>query len=87
MKVSASVDQNTGELGSLYVQFSEEPVARTLALRDPDDPELLLDLDKNNGVRGMEVLSLALLKTICQAITKRLPAEYKSQVSELCEMA
>jgi len=85
MRASASVDNETNELGSLYVQFSERPIAKTVPVRNPDDPEMLIDVTDKNEIVGIEVLSAALLRGICEAVAKRMPRQYKDQVTELCE--
>ncbi|MBE3123751.1 MAG: DUF2283 domain-containing protein [Planctomycetes bacterium] len=84
MKATASVHKRTGELGSLYVQFSSAHVAKTVPVKDPDDPDMLIDLDKSGRIVGMELLGMDILREVCKSIAKGMPKPYKGQLSELC---
>jgi len=84
MRAIASVNGQTGEVGSLYVQFTTAPIVKTVPVKNPDDPDILIDLDGQNDVVGVEVLNLSLLRAICTSIKRRIPEPYKEQVSELC---
>ena len=85
MKLTASVNPETGQLGTVYVQFSETPVAKTVPVKNASDPEALVDLDKDDRVVGIEILAMSILRKICGAISKPLPRKYASQVEGLCE--
>jgi hypothetical protein len=85
MKINASRHPETGQLGSVYVQFTDEPIAKTVPAKKAEDPEVLIDLDKNNRLVGVEVLSLPLLKAFCKSLAVGLPPKYASQVEDLCQ--
>ena len=87
MKMEFSVDPRTNRLGPLYISFSDKAVEKTVPAVDPADPEVLIDLDKNDDVVGIEILSpagIATLKEFCQALTKRVPQRFRKQVKKRC---
>jgi uncharacterized protein YuzE len=85
--ISASVNPETGHVGSLYIRFLNQPVAKTVPVKDPCDPELLLDLDKRNRLVGIEILAADMLRDFCRNISKELPRQYASKLAAYCETA
>jgi uncharacterized protein YuzE len=84
MKTTISIDEQSGELGSVYVRFSEAAVAKTIPGKNPDDPDVLIDVDAKGQIVGVELLNSDVLRNICASIVKGVPAPYKAKVSELC---
>jgi uncharacterized protein YuzE len=87
MKLNTNSDPKTGQVGSFYVRIHDAPVARTVPVKDPEDPEMLVDLDAKGRVVGVEVLGLDMMHALCKQIAKHLPSPYKNEVQELCETA
>ena len=85
MKLNVNTDPKTGQIGSLYLRLSEAAVAKTVAVKDENDPECLVDLDSHGKLVGIEVLGLDMIQEFCNMISKRLPRPYKAKVRELCE--
>jgi len=84
MRISASVHPETGQVGSLYVQFADGPVAKTVPVRTASDPEALVDVGEEGQLIGVEVLSPSRLNAICTLIAKGLPKKYAKKVDDLC---
>jgi uncharacterized protein YuzE len=84
MKITPSVNPETGHIGSIYVQLTDEPVAKTVPGKNPADPELLIDLDGKGELVGVEILASALMREFCDLISKGLPKRYANKVGELC---
>jgi|WetSurMetagenome_2_1015567.scaffolds.fasta_scaffold15708_2 uncharacterized protein YuzE len=80
-----NTDPKTGQVGSLYLRLSEAAVAKTVPVKDAEDPECLVDLDRHGKVVGVEVLGQDMIQEVCAMIAKRLPRPYKAEVRELCE--
>ena len=87
MKVTTSVNPETGQIGSLYVQFTEKPVAKTVPAKDPADPALLIDLDDKGQLVGIEILAIALMREFCGIISRDLPKTYADKIDKLCGTA
>jgi hypothetical protein len=84
MRISASVHPKTGQLGSLYVQFADGPVAQTIPVKNASDPEALVDIGQGGQLIGVEVLSMSRLGEICALVAKGLPKKYAKKVGDLC---
>jgi hypothetical protein len=84
MKVTTSVNPETGQIGSLYVQFTDKPVAKTVPVKNPTDPSLLMDLDGKGQLVGIEILASDLLREFCGLISRDLPKRYANKVDEYC---
>jgi len=84
MSLHPSTDPKTGGVLSVYVQISDARVARTVPAGAAKDPSMLIDLDKDGQVVGVEVLSAEFLRKVCNAMVPRIPAPYQDQVREAC---
>ena len=84
MKLDASVDPKTNRIGSLYIRFSEAQIETTIPVRDPNDPDILIDLDKKQQVVGIEVLGLEFMKQLCKSIVRNVPKPYRQKVKDRC---
>jgi uncharacterized protein YuzE len=84
MKLDASVDPKTNRIGSLYIRFSEAEILTTIPLRDPNDPDILIDLDKKEQLVGIEVLGLDFMKQLCKSIVNNVPKAYRKKVRDQC---
>jgi len=84
MKLDVSVDPKTNRIGSLYIRFSEAEIETTIPARDPNDPDILIDLDKKQRLVGIEVLGLEFMKQLCESIVRNVPRPYRKKVKDQC---
>jgi uncharacterized protein YuzE len=84
MKLDVSVDPKTHRIGSLYIRFSDAKIETTIPASDPNDPDILIDLDKKDRLVGIEVLGLEFMKQLCKSIVSNVPRAYRKRVRDLC---
>ena len=84
MKLDASVDPKTNRAGTLYIRFSDARIETTIAASDPNDPDILIDLDKQQQVVGIEVLGQEFMKQLCKSIVRNVPTQYRKKVKDQC---
>lgn len=85
MEIDANTDPQTGQIGSIYMRISSASVNKTVPFKNANDPELLIDLDTEGKVVGVEVLGLKRMHELCEFIAKHLPQPYRAEVKEYCE--
>ena len=84
MKLDVSVDPKTNRIGSLYIRFSDAKIETTIPASDPNDPDILIDLDKKDRLVGIEVLGLEFMKELCKSIVSNVPRAYRKKVRDRC---
>jgi uncharacterized protein YuzE len=59
---------NTKQIGSLYLRWSESTIAKTVATEDKNDPDFLVDYDAKGKLVGIEILGLSQIQKLYKAL-------------------